>query len=159
MHVVCGVCGFWVMKGLSGLLSRLGENHLHLTSSESHAKPLCYLSSNDGLSYKHTAVYFFLHWNVQIGLGMGAHKGQYKPSFQLGHWLPTSRNLPISRICQHHWLGFSAEATQLSRLCSWIWKAACSPTPQRLLLQWGFPAGAEVSDAQWSSPTWDVSGP
>lgn len=118
MHVVCGVCGFWVIKGLSGLLSRLGENHLHLTSSESHAKPLCYLSSNDGLSYKHTAVYFFLHWNVQIGLGMGAHKGQYKPSFQLGHWLPTSRNLPISQICQHHWLGFSAEATQLPRLCA-----------------------------------------
>lgn len=50
MHVGCGVCGFWVMKGLSGLLrSLVGEKNL--TSSKSHAKSLFYLPSDDELSY------------------------------------------------------------------------------------------------------------
>lgn len=49
----------------------MGEKNL--TSSESHAKSLFYLPSDDELSYEHTTMYFFLHryqeWANRIGDG------------------------------------------------------------------------------------------
>lgn len=62
MHVSCGVCGFWVMKGLSGLLTRLVGKNLHLTSSESHAKSLFYLPSHVELGYEHTQCTFCIEY-------------------------------------------------------------------------------------------------
>ena len=75
----------------------MGEKNL--TSSESHAKSLFYLPSDDELSYEHTQCTSFYTdiRNGQIELGMATHKGQCLLHFQLEHLLPTSRNnLPIS---------------------------------------------------------------
>lgn len=88
------------MKGLSGLFSRLGRRIFTLLPLKA--------TSDLFVTYPQTMAWvtniqqctssYIDPGNVQIGLGMRAHKDQYKPSFHLGHWLPTSRNVPISQM-------------------------------------------------------------
>lgn len=159
------------MKGLSGLFSCVEEKNPHLTSSESHAKPLPFLASRDGPGYAHTVTDFLLFrslgWARRTEVGEAGHAGLnlcsasswdlcFQPVGLTSH-TPDNLSSPAlhfrsvySSSPPSSWgCGAKSEncfAAQLRRDCCCC-RHGDSQTAQSPLLLSGVP------------PTWEVSGP